>query len=114
MFFTFKRSNILIVLACVLIVSLSFSVKGSILTSVEVKDEKFALPILMYHHFSKNKADINEYVISPENFEEDLKYITQKGYTTVSIADLENFIQKGKPLPKKPIIIPVDDGYLSF
>ncbi len=114
MFFTFKRSNILIVLACVLIVSLSFSVKGSILTSVEVKDEKFALPILMYHHFSKNKADINEYVISPENFEEDLKYITQKGYTTVSIADLENFIQKGKPLPKKPIIITVDDGYLSF
>lgn len=114
MFFSLKRSNIFIFLACVLIVSLSFSIKGSILTSTSVSEQKAALPILMYHHFSKSKADISEYVISPESFEEDLKYITQKGYTTVSIADLQDFIQNNKPLPKKPIMITVDDGYLSF
>ena len=114
MFFTFKRSSIFIIIACILLVSLSFSLKDSILSSASVNDEKFALPILMYHHFSKNKADTNQYVISPESFEEDLIYITQKGYTTVSISDLQNFIQNGKSLPKKPIMITVDDGYLSF
>lgn len=114
MFFSLKRSNIFILLACILIVSLSFSLKSNILAYTTVNEDKAALPILMYHHFSKDKKDISEYVISPENFEEDLKYIIQKGYTTVSISDLQDFIQNSKPLPKKPIMITVDDGYLSF
>lgn len=77
------------------------------------KDE-FKLPIIMYHRISTDKNRLNENVITPEQFQCDLKYIKDKGYTTITMTQLINHKLKNSPLPSKPIIICFDDGFDSI
>lgn len=69
------------------------------------------VPILMYHHI-KEGADL-DVTITPELFEEHIKTLSENGYTGVMINDLVEYVEKGIPLPEKPICITFDDGYLS-
>lgn len=76
----------------------------------ENKQASVQLPILMYHSLLKNPAAQNNYVISPDLFESDLKYLKEKGYTAILMADLLDYVKNGAPLPEKPILITFDDG----
>lgn len=75
-------------------------------------DETICLPVIMYHNISKNK--INQYCVSVKQFEEDLKYIKNQGYSCITSSELIDFVYNGKKLPKKPFMITFDDGYESF
>lgn len=70
------------------------------------------IQILMYHCIDRvpagNEAAADMYV-SPEKFEEDLKYLSENGYETVLPGELVN----GASLPEKPVMITFDDGYLD-
>ncbi len=68
------------------------------------------LPVLMYHGLLKDPAKQNNYVISPDLFESDLKYLKKQGYTAVLMADLLDYVNHGTPLPEKPVLITFDDG----
>jgi peptidoglycan/xylan/chitin deacetylase (PgdA/CDA1 family) len=46
-------------------------------------------------------------------FEEDMRYLAEKGYETVFASDLIDFVEKGVPLPEKPVLVTFDDGYLN-
>ena len=72
--------------------------------------ESVRIPILMYHSLLKDEARWNDYVISPDEFERDLIYLTKNGYHTVFISDLINYVKKGAPLPENPVVITFDDG----
>jgi peptidoglycan/xylan/chitin deacetylase (PgdA/CDA1 family) len=52
-------------------------------------------------------------VLSPGQLEKDLVYIKNKGYTTINMTDLINYVYQQAPLPDKPIILTFDDGYES-
>lgn len=75
--------------------------------------EGVAVPIVMYHGILPQPKRQGTYVISPALFEQDLAYIRQAGYTTVTVADLLAFVDEGKPLPEKPIMLTFDDGYYN-
>lgn len=69
------------------------------------------LTVLMYHHF---KEDENGYIfVSKERFREQLAALKDDGYETVSIQQLLAFVEEKKPLPPKPLLITIDDGYAS-
>lgn len=55
----------------------------------------------------------NSYVISPKLFEQDLKYLKKHGYTSILMSDLIAYVENGRPLPEKPILITFDDGYYN-
>lgn len=76
------------------------------------KDEVF-LPIIMYHSLLKDRNLQNDYTVSPSLFENDLKYLTSNGYTTVTVEDLINYVYHGKNLPDKCIMLTFDDGYYN-
>ena len=76
------------------------------------KEEVF-LPIIMYHSILKDKKLQNDYTIPPTLFENDLKYLTDNGYTTVTVEDLINYVYHGKDLPDKCIMLTFDDGYYN-
>lgn len=76
-------------------------------------EEEISLPILMYHGVLKDPKYQGKYVVSPKTFEEDLKYLTENGYTTVVVQDLINYVEQGTPLPEKPVMITFDDGYYN-
>lgn len=74
-------------------------------------EEPIYLPILMYHEVKYHK--FGKDVISPWEFESDLKYIARNHYTTITMADLINYFYGAKPLPAKPIMLTFDDGYYN-
>jgi peptidoglycan/xylan/chitin deacetylase (PgdA/CDA1 family) len=71
------------------------------------------LPILMYHDVLQNPKKIYPYVIAPAQLEQDLLYLRDNGYQTVVTQDLVDFVEQGKPLPEKPIMLTFDDGYFN-
>lgn len=76
-------------------------------------DAGVRLPILMYHSILKDPASTGMYVITPTALEEDLRYLRDNGYQTVVVADLLAYVDNGTPLPEKPVMLTLDDGYLN-
>lgn len=71
------------------------------------------LPVLMYHDILKNPATHGEHTISPGDFEADLKYLKEKGYQSIVIQDLVDYVTEGIALPSKPVLITFDDGHFN-
>lgn len=75
----------------------------------EYKGEK--IPVLMYHHLDNNIN--NNAVISPENFENQIKTLKEEGYNAITAQKLYDYLNGKTTLPKNPVLITFDDGYLS-
>ncbi len=79
----------------------------------EQKDQT-TVPIILYHAIEENFPDeISNLAITSALFEEHMQTLLKNGYTTITFQDYINFKYNGASLPKKPIIIAFDDGYLS-
>lgn len=80
---------------------------------VAAKPESVRLPAVMYHHVLNQSDMLGDYVISPKQLDEDLRYIQERGYTPVSAAELQAYVAGEGELPERPILITFDDGYKS-
>ena len=76
-------------------------------------EEYIKVPIIMYHSILKDPARSNKYTITPAVLEEDLKYIKENCYETITISDLTSYVYDDTPLPPKPIILTFDDGHYN-
>lgn len=69
----------------------------------------------MYHYISSPPPGADEVrrdlSLTPERFEEHLRYFRDAGYTSIRMYDLVMYLQQGWPLPEKPVILSFDDGY---
>ena len=80
---------------------------------IATSEDYIDVPIIMYHSILKDPSRSNKYTVTPAVVEEDLKYIKDKGYTTVTIADLISYVYDDSPLPEKPIVLTFDDGHYN-
>lgn len=77
------------------------------------------VPVLMYHYIrtvenpDQDKLGVSLSVTSA-NFERQMAYIAQNGYTTITPDDLWRALNKQAQLPSKPILLTFDDGYVDF
>jgi len=69
------------------------------------------IPILMYHHFADD-GDLGV-TISAGAFENQMKALHDAGNTAISFEELRDYVYNGAPLPERPVIITMDDGYMS-
>lgn len=69
------------------------------------------VPILLYHHISDNLTSSS--VITPKTFERQMKLLSERGYTALATSDIIAYIEEGKELPEKCVLITFDDGYTS-
>lgn len=76
------------------------------------------LPVLAYHRilsmdlYYPNHVD-NGWVLSDEVFEEQMRYLYDSGFQTITAAQLAGFLHRGEDLPPNAILITFDDGYLD-
>lgn len=68
------------------------------------------VPVLAYHMIDD---DDDTYSVSATEFEKQMQYLKENGYTAISLLEFAK-AKKGKfTLPEKPIIITFDDGYAN-
>lgn len=67
------------------------------------------IPVLNYHQI--NDVDENVLTVSTPEFEAQMQYLKENGYTSISPYDYMDYLKNGTPLPEKPIILTFDDGY---
>ena len=69
------------------------------------------LPVLMYHHFADEAKEGT--VVTPVRFREQMNALKEAGYQAVTIPQVIDYVENGAPLPARPILITMDDGYGS-
>ncbi len=69
------------------------------------------IPVLAYHDVVKNPE--NETDISIENFEQQMNYLKQHHYKTLSLDEFYDW-KKGKTIKGKKVVLTFDDGKESF
>jgi peptidoglycan/xylan/chitin deacetylase (PgdA/CDA1 family) len=72
------------------------------------------VPVIVYHHLLKEKENVKfkneKTVVSYEQFSEQMKFLHDHGYHTITLPELEQFLHGKRNLPAKSIMIHFDDG----
>lgn len=76
----------------------------------EWKETTRGVPVLMYHAFTDN-GERDRFVMPAERFARQLRLLSRLGYRIASLQELSRWLREGKPLPKRTVVITIDDGY---
>lgn len=91
-------------------------------SNIKVADAKTILerkqvPILCYHQIRNWKAGdgpmTKDYTVETQNFKDQMKMLSDSGYHTILPDQLYAYLNEGKALPKKPIMLTFDDTVLD-
>lgn len=98
-----------------IIIIISLLICGMLLTGVKSASvlsvqNDYNLPIIMYHQLTKSESRAGKYVLTVEQLERDLGYLKSRGYKSVTVNQLLDFMQGDAELPDKAIMITFDDG----
>lgn len=100
---------------CVLVsVSFIFAMRAEKKDSPVSAQDFRRVPVIMYHHVTKEKSKAGSYTVTTDELENDMKYISSQGYTAVSVSELIDYVYCGKELPEKSVVITFDDGFESY
>jgi len=80
----------------------------SSLQNIKIRIFNDGVIVLCYHNISDKGGNL--YTISPDDFENQIRYMKDKGYVSISIDDLYDYYFNGKEIPKKSVLITFDDG----
>ena len=69
------------------------------------------IPILVYHRFSEKCG--SPLCVRRSLFDDQMRYLKENGYRVVSPDELLDFLKYKQGLPKKSVMITMDDGYRS-
>ena len=80
-----------------------------LLVGVVLMHSSPGVPVLNYHQVEQKNG--NPLTLWPDQFEAQMAYLADEGYTTITIDEMMDALENGAPLPEKPVIITFDDGY---
>jgi len=69
------------------------------------------IPVISYHKFSKDKSDT--LTVKESAFEEQMRFLKENGYRVITIDQFFDFLDFKRPLPKKSVVITIDDDWFS-
>jgi len=68
-----------------------------------------SVPVLMYHSITYEKG--NPICLPIKKFKEQMKYLKDNGYYTITLMNLYEYLMNNTPIPEKSIVLTFDDGY---
>ena len=111
-----KLFSVVILVSVIVFLYLAVSnARDRLSESLAAAPDKFkGVPILVYHKVNPDPG-VGGYGlrVSPRSFEKQMAYLFRSGYSAISLTDLADHFDRGKPLPPRPVIITFDDGYLD-
>ncbi|MCR5123244.1 MAG: polysaccharide deacetylase family protein [Ruminococcus sp.] len=73
------------------------------------------LPVIMYHSVVGDPSLVGDYVVTADELEADLRYLSENGMTAVTCGELVRFVDGEGDLPERPVVLSFDDGcYNNF
>ena len=75
-----------------------------------------AIPVLTYHRISADYArplytQLTHLIVTKTDFDAQMRWLKRNGYTTVSTSEFKDWRVDGAFLPKKSVLITIDDGF---
>lgn len=92
---------------CIAILAISFGVMWGLSTDYKI----YGVPVLNYHQVNDEKH--SALTLHVDQFREQMEYLHNQGYNTITVAQLYDYLENGTELPNKPIVITFDDGYVD-
>ncbi|MCH7946091.1 MAG: polysaccharide deacetylase family protein, partial [Armatimonadetes bacterium] len=98
--------------------------RGAAIVTELVSEKKgytdlYAVPVLMYHrvkYLTPKEAQsplLRDLTVSPEEFERQVAYLVEEGFTFLFAREVEQAVREGTRLPEKAVVITLDDGYID-
>jgi len=85
----------------------TFVLNANAATSVKV-------PVLMYHRIETNPNRSDTWQISLTEFKQEMEYLKNNGYTTLTNDQFYNIITKKAAMPAKPVLLTFDGATIDF
>ena len=92
---------------CIAILAISFGVMWGLSTNYKI----YGVPVLNYHQVNDEKH--SALTLHVDQFREQMEYLHNQGYNTITLTQLYDYLENGTELPNKPIVITFDDGYVD-
>ncbi|WP_291643702.1 polysaccharide deacetylase family protein [Clostridium sp.] len=83
----------------------------TLVDELKIKHNDKGIPVLMYHSIGYKKG--NTLMLPKENFREQMKYLKDNGYVTLTLDETYVFFENNKPVPEKSVVLTFDDGYVD-
>lgn len=74
-----------------------------------VRESATGIPVLSYHQI--NDEEHNQLTVPVAEFDEEMAYLHDHGFHTITPDQLHAYLTEDAPLPEKPVLITFDDGY---
>ena len=92
-----KKLGIIILIVIVLIVGIKLLLPKTVV-------------VLGYHDFTNSNSN-DEFIMNSKDFERQIKYLSDHHYKSLTLKDVECFLNKTCKLPRKSVLITMDDGW---
>jgi peptidoglycan/xylan/chitin deacetylase (PgdA/CDA1 family) len=70
------------------------------------------VPILVYHNLGPQSK--GRLVLGARAFEQQMRHLKAEGYRVISLRDFVDFMEQGRQIPRRSVIVTFDDGYRAF
>lgn len=85
--------------------------------TVNLENLEAKVPVLIYHHIRQatenDSQNSRQFIVSPEIFEQQIEYLADNDFQTISFKNLADYFDGKFSLPAKPVIISFDDGLIN-
>ncbi|ADG83187.1 polysaccharide deacetylase family protein [Thermincola potens] len=107
-----RKFSHLLILLVLIFAFITFLAGRAEAPALKLTDNQRPIPVLMYHKVNPYRSSGGKGLrVDPNEFSWQMRYLKQRGFTTISSTDLINYLRHKKTLPKRPILITFDDGY---